>query len=616
MQKLFLFIVTAIVLLSACGEEKEHTKEAFDQCTITQTVLPGQVHFFDTTIQVKAGEEITLLMFKKPGTPMTSLVAQTTWDITYMGNWSGEMIGDEWEAAGTRFYVPDDVQEEQATVKISGIKYGADTVAVKRLYVERTEKKSGHMPAYIFYPVMHEMLFELTAAPAYFGADSLAMYLKSKAAKDFCEARKYDYDALVHKFQKLKKRNKFNVWDELLKRSASLKFLSQSTTYRAAEMDERSLTGIATQTILLPHDTLYIQALNKTGKPYDIEIWKTATDYRHKLVRTISQVNNPVTSISCNDLPKGFLMVRLKGINGETFDIPVIINKREHARIVVLAPVATWMAYNAYQGKSLYRNIHDKEPVYTASLDKPFTSVYFNPDYGSHDYIIVQNIFEWFDQYDGAMIFPDYYLQQHPDLLHQARTIVPAYHCEYFSVEMYHNLAALSESRNILAVGANQVYWRINWNDSRTFECRKDQTFFSNNRLVGGLWTTNFHSEASLLGGAYCGMVEAAPYKVLEPGHFLFEGCKVKKDDVFGKKGIDGLPISGDETDHINAFTPKNAVVVARGMNEHNLGGDMVYIERGAHGTLNTAAITSGSGLFADPVFTRIIENFMNKHHK
>jgi hypothetical protein len=107
----------------------------------------------------------------------------------------------------------------------------------------------------------------------------------------------------------------------------------------------------------------------------------------------------------------------------------------------------------------------------------------------------------------------------------------------------------------------------------------------------------------------------------------------VKDGDVFGVKGIDGNPISSEETDKVNFLTPSDFEVIAKGMNPVDVssnsiyypdkkynwngegGGDFVYRKLSdTNAILNSAAIGSVSGLGADEVFTTIIKNFLNKY--
>ena len=98
------------------------------------------------------------------------------------------------------------------------------------------------------------------------------------------------------------------------------------------------------------------------------------------------------------------------------------------------------------------------------------------------------------------------------------------------------------------------------------------------------------------------------------PAKIIFAGTNVKQGDEFGKKGLDGRGISGDELDFINPFSPQDVVLLAKGINNNNNGGDFVIIENKQSAILSTSSIASGSGLGIDTVFTKMISNFMEKY--
>lgn len=613
MRTSFAFLILLFVF--ACHTPGKHAtvKTLFDGCKQQLTSTIENRLRLDTTItNLVAGEEITVVLFKTPNTPYIYLMGSGSWGHTYTGSWSGEMH-EKLEVVSVVIRVPDHVKPDDSVTIHTSTAY-KEPVHLRGFYVQRHQTPAETYPAYFFYPALYDFLYEYSGKPAYINKDSINQYLSDSIANRYCGLKHIDHKRFVHTFKQAGDHN--TTWKELEKRSASLRFMNQSTTYEASEMDTMPLTATAPDYIFFPGDTVNIRVNNNTGKPFTMEIWQTATNYVHQKISSRTTCTDSVITLFCKDLPKGFLMVKFRGANQASFEMPLVINRRANAGVVILAPSATWMAYNAYQGQSLYRNIIDKNPVYFTSYQKPLTSVYFKPVYGKHDFIIVQNIYDWFDNNYGAVIVPDHYLQHHPGLVAQARTIIPAYHCEYFSVEMYNNLQNLSLTRNLLCIGANQVYWRIAWTDNLTYECHKDATLFGSNKLIGGYWSGLLNSEAALLGSSYCGMVEAAPYQVTNATHFLFKGCALKNGDLFGEKGIDGLPICGDETDRMNKLSPKNTVMLAKGTNKDNLGGEIVYIPRGEFATLNTSAITSGSGLGTDKVFTTLIRNFMDTHHK
>ena len=89
----------------------------------------------------------------------------------------------------------------------------------------------------------------------------------------------------------------------------------------------------------------------------------------------------------------------------------------------------------------------------------------------------------------------------------------------------------------------------------------------------------------------------------------------MKADVEFGEKGMDGRGTSGDEMDKINEQSPKNTVVLAKGTNPENGGGDLLIIENPKNGILSFGSIAAGSGLNHDPVMSQMLHNFMKKYY-
>ncbi|MBK7505103.1 MAG: hypothetical protein IPI52_08570 [Bacteroidetes bacterium] len=92
--------------------------------------------------------------------------------------------------------------------------------------------------------------------------------------------------------------------------------------------------------------------------------------------------------------------------------------------------------------------------------------------------------------------------------------------------------------------------------------------------------------------------------------------AQIKEGDEFGKKGLDGRGICGDELDFINPYSPQNVVLLSKGINNNNNGGDFVIIENKQSAILSTGSIASGSGLGVDSVFTKMVSNFMDRYGK
>ncbi len=319
------------------------------------------------------------------------------------------------------------------------------------------------------------------------------------------------------------------------------------------------------------------------------------------------------------------------------FYITFVIGQKAKAHaIAVLAPTGTWIAYNAYGGKSLYKNAVDGQPVYQVSAQRPNTALQYNgcSTQNLHDMHLEAHVYSWLQQRFGADIYPDYYLEKHPELFFNYKMLVPSYHMEYVSEASYNTLRqlVLEQKISLLNLGANQLYWQIRWLDNYSkIECRKDASPYENTEQTGGLWRHTAFPEDRILGASFTegGMGTYAPYEVVQPRHWLFEGLGLQKGQLFGHTGINALPICGDETDKTTFCSRRGSTVLAKGLNAASAekgavysegepewdgsgGGEIVLTELSAtHAVLATGAIQSGSGLGADPVFTQMIVNFV-----
>ena len=304
------------------------------------------------------------------------------------------------------------------------------------------------------------------------------------------------------------------------------------------------------------------------------------------------------------------------------------------ARVAVFAPVSTWLAYNPWGGQSLYHNERGSDTTVWAHAHRP------NPALGwdtaeIHSMRAEAPVHAWLDLEAGADLYPDWMLE-HPDRLEGYSVLALASHCEYASDAMLDGLARLLGSdRTLLALGGNQLYWRVRWNADHTqIECRKDGSRFADGAR-GGLWRQRGRPEDEMLGVRFTppGTGTYAPYRVEDDGHWLVRGLEVARGDLFGLKGTTPLPICGDETDAPSRTSALRTEVVARGLNRldavdgdytlwhardpawnGSAGGTIAWTPtRGRHGVLATGAIHSPSGLGRDAVFTGIVRNALRR---
>ena len=332
-----------------------------------------------------------------------------------------------------------------------------------------------------------------------------------------------------------------------------------------------------------------------------------------------------------NDFKSGYYQALITDeVTLKTFPMYLIIGVRNPASMVIVAPVSTWTAYNAWGGKSLYQNQFQNKTVYFVSTQRPNTAFEVN-----HSIDVEANTFNWFSEtYPNVSVIPDYLLES-PKSLEHCELLVLSYHCEYITAEMHAAVRRVADrGASIISLGANQLYWVVRWNPNRTrMECHKDVTLFEHSLAYGGMWKHHFHPQQEYLAGRYngLGMHTFAPYRVLAAKeHWILAGLGVEPGDIFGMEGIDGKPICGSETDKVTMSNP-NAEIIARGMNcedesigilydpadkrwDGTGGGEMALAYRkNGSAVLNTAAIHSGAGLGVDTVFTGIVQNFVKR---
>jgi hypothetical protein len=134
---------------------------------------------------------------------------------------------------------------------------------------------------------------------------------------------------------------------------------------------------------------------------------------------------------------------------------------------------------------------------------------------------------------------------------------------------------------------------------------------------------SRFHAtvapEASLLGvvTTETGIMTAAPYRVVQADHWVFEGTGLQNGDIFGVPSLhERCPggASGHETDKISRSSPDGTVLLAKGLNPDNGGAEMVYYATKSGGAVFSAgSITWPLALLVDPHISRVTSNVIRR---
>lgn len=247
------------------------------------------------------------------------------------------------------------------------------------------------------------------------------------------------------------------------------------------------------------------------------------------------------------DWMPGVYVARVDAADGLQHLIPFWVKSRvERSPVMVLSGLATYAAYSAWGGYSLYAaDSPDGLPGYGVSLDRPFSRNWGAGDLLTWEYQFIR----WFE---AAGFDADYAcdvdLDAYDNLLAGRKLIILPGHHEYYTDTMRHSLeTAVGSGANLAALGANALYWRVRLADSelgprRAVVCYKNALLDPDSN---GTPTVRFRDapspqpEAALLGVQYEQTNSfVAPWKIYDPQHWAFAGTGfVEGDEVPGLVG-------------------------------------------------------------------------------
>ncbi|HJT76927.1 MAG TPA: N,N-dimethylformamidase beta subunit family domain-containing protein, partial [Gemmataceae bacterium] len=351
----------------------------------------------------------------------------------------------------------------------------------------------------------------------------------------------------------------------------------------------------------------------------------------------------------------GLYYFHARGESGAFFSFPLVVAPpRPRAAVAVLASTNTWNAYNPFGGRSNYimagRMID--EPIVNAKADLPryklsdygewksapdFAPLSFDrPEPINHVPAEVEctdpiegrsachvapaewRLLGWLEReaFDHDL-YADYQLHDGTLDLDAYRVLILSTHPEYWSVEMYRKVKrwVFERGGRLLYLGGNGINCAVEFLDNGTsIRCL--------NHWPEG-YASRFHaaaeSEAHLLGVAFtdAGVMTVAPYRVLQPDHWVFAGTGLRRGDRFGTRILHqryGDGASGHETDKVGPGSPKNVVLLAKGENPDDGGADLVYFDTPSGGAVFSAGpITYPTGLLCDPPLSTITANVLNR---
>lgn len=355
--------------------------------------------------------------------------------------------------------------------------------------------------------------------------------------------------------------------------------------------------------------------------------------------------------------------------SGKFLSFPwVVAPKTPQSPIAVIASTNTWNAYNNFGGRSNYINPTQlpPQPTVNARLDlnrytgevvniwqardseyaplsfdrpEPFSHIpketkMTDPIRGRQACHLVETewrLLGWLEREGfGYDFYSDYQLHSGQLDLDAYKVLIISTHPEYWSRDAYTRVKkwVFERGGKLMYLGGNGIDCEIEFLNEATMRCK---TWLPNptgalqfvDPDTGKRYECRFHHKgescAELLGVVFTepGAGTSALYRVIDPSHWIFAGTGLKKGSVFGAESLhERCPggASGHETDKRTASSPKNIVVLARGMNVDDGGAEMILHETQSGGAVfSVGSITWPASILVDEPVSKITANVLQR---
>lgn len=354
--------------------------------------------------------------------------------------------------------------------------------------------------------------------------------------------------------------------------------------------------------------------------------------------------------------------------SGDFFSFPLIVAPQEpSAPVAVLCSNIDWNAYNDFGGRSNYvaagelpptpvvnsrqdspylrdtgGRWWDREDFDPLSFDRPEPHNRTEPDVEITDPMsrigeehvapATWRLLGWLER-EGFEhdIWAETQLHDGSLDLDRYRVVILDQHPEYWSRKMYLRLKAWVFERGgkLMYLGGNGIHCEVEFvTPTAVIHRNTDVSQFLATRsfadvpeaLMPSRFGRRVENEANLLGVSttLTGMGTGAPYRVVEPEHWAFSGTGLAAGDLFGHAWLDvrnvGGGASGHETDKRNEHTPPNAVLLAKGTNPDNGGGEIVTFETPTGGAVySVGSISYVCSLPVDDLVSQVTANVLRR---
>lgn len=356
----------------------------------------------------------------------------------------------------------------------------------------------------------------------------------------------------------------------------------------------------------------------------------------------------------------GLYYFRASTATGMRFAFPwIVAPDKPRAKLAVLASNITWNAYNSFGGRSNYIHADGLPPTPTVnaraelkrysdagfftwgadhypplSFDRPepFNHIDFDeritdPIEGRQACHLAPaewRLLGWLEQQGFAY---DYYAETQLDSgaldLSAYKALVIAVHPEYWTRRMYERVKrwVFDEGGRLVYLGGNGLNCEVDLHEG-AMTCHNGQLRGLSVEGLGGFesrYARRHESEAHLLGCVFtpAGAMTGAPYRVLDASHWAFEGTGMRAGDTFGEACLHmRCPggASGHETDKLSPSSPKNAHVIAKGLNPDDGGAHVLTFDTPSGGAVfSVGSISFCASLPVDEHVSRVTANVLNR---
>jgi hypothetical protein len=278
----------------------------------------------------------------------------------------------------------------------------------------------------------------------------------------------------------------------------------------------------------------------------------------------------------------GVYLIKLKASSGGENYIPFVLRDDRPSAIFDQLPVTTWLAYNVWGGRGIYKCISGRGAgdwnarSRLVSFDRPFSQEDSGTRNGADRFFTFDYSMLRFLEREGADVTYGTSLETHskPKLLLQHDVFLSAGHDEYWTKEMRDNLEAIRLAGvNLMFLGANTGYRAVRLESSPLGKLRRmrhykeyteDPLLGEDDERVAGQWRFDppGRPENALLGIMYVASPVDDPWVCSRTDHWMFDGTGLRKghevDRMVGHE-FDRAYFDGDYAEH----TPENLEILS-----------------------------------------------------